>query len=132
MALRIGGFEGFPFGASFLKADLALLIPLAFFVSSKFSGIPIEMERESNLCWLLGLESMRLLAFNCQLDNNFNGSTITSSYGNRSHLVKLSLRNCSLRGSIPGWSNMSNIAYIDLSYNDLNGTIPASFSKLPR
>ncbi|KAL0435127.1 UNVERIFIED_CONTAM: putative LRR receptor-like serine/threonine-protein kinase [Sesamum radiatum] len=72
-----------------------------------------------------------------------------------SHLVKLSLRNCSLRGSIPDWSNMSNIAYIDLSqnqlsgpiptgalsenittidlsYNNLNGTIPASFSKLPR
>ncbi|KAL0456951.1 UNVERIFIED_CONTAM: Tuberculostearic acid methyltransferase UfaA1 [Sesamum latifolium] len=43
-----------------------------------------------------------------------------------------SLRNCSLWGSIPDWSNMSNIAYIDLSYNNLNGTIPASFSKLPR
>ncbi|KAK4419825.1 putative LRR receptor-like serine/threonine-protein kinase [Sesamum alatum] len=91
-----------------------------------------------------------------QLDNNnFNGSTIPSSYGNMSHLVKLSLRNCSLRGSIPDWSNMSNIAYIDLSlnqlsgpiptgalsenittvdlsYNNLNGTIPDSFSKLPR
>ncbi|KAL0389153.1 UNVERIFIED_CONTAM: putative LRR receptor-like serine/threonine-protein kinase [Sesamum calycinum] len=91
-----------------------------------------------------------------QLDNNnFNGSTIPPSYGNMSHLVKLSLRNCSLRGSIPDWSNMSNIAYIDLSlnqlsgsiptgalsenittidlsYNNLNGTIPATFSKLPR
>ncbi|CAI9776537.1 unnamed protein product [Fraxinus pennsylvanica] len=69
-------------------------------------------------------------------------------------LLKISLRNCSLQGPIPNWSNMPSIAYIDmslnqlnglipagdlsenittidLSYNNLNGTIPASFSRLP-
>ncbi|KAL9140823.1 hypothetical protein ABFS82_14G062600 [Erythranthe guttata] len=66
-----------------------------------------------------------------QLDNNnFGGSTIPSSYGNMSALLKLSLRNCSLRGPIPDWSNAPNIAYIDLSLNQLDGIIPAgSLSK---
>ncbi|KAG8388795.1 hypothetical protein BUALT_Bualt02G0162300 [Buddleja alternifolia] len=90
-----------------------------------------------------------------QLDNNdFDGSTIPSSYGNMSQLLKLSLRNCSLEGAIPDWSNNPSIAYIDFSLNRLNGsiptgalsenittidlsnnnltgTIPASFSRLP-
>ncbi|CAA3025656.1 probable LRR receptor-like serine threonine-kinase At1g06840 isoform X1 [Olea europaea subsp. europaea] len=60
-----------------------------------------------------------------QLDNNnFEGSTIPLSYGNISCLLKL-LRNCSLQGPIPDWSNMPNIAFIDLSLNKLSGTIPA-------
>lgn len=60
-----------------------------------------------------------------QLDNNhFGGSTIPASYGNMSHLLKLSLRNCSLQGSIPDLSRIPNLAYIDLSSNQLNGSIP--------
>ncbi|KAA8550460.1 hypothetical protein F0562_002144 [Nyssa sinensis] len=60
-----------------------------------------------------------------QLDNNhFNGSTIPSSYGNMSKLLKLSLRNCGLQGSIPDLSEIPNLAYIDLSSNQLNGSIP--------
>ncbi|XP_047941924.1 probable LRR receptor-like serine/threonine-protein kinase At1g06840 isoform X3 [Salvia hispanica] len=60
-----------------------------------------------------------------QLDNNnFSGSTIPSSYGNMTRLLKLSLSNCSLYGDIPNWSNMLNVAYIDLSLNQLNGSIP--------
>ncbi|XP_075519735.1 putative LRR receptor-like serine/threonine-protein kinase At1g06840 isoform X1 [Primulina tabacum] len=60
-----------------------------------------------------------------QLDNNnFEGSTIPATYGNMSSLLKLSLRNCSLKGPIPDWSNMPKIAYIDLSWNQLNGSIP--------
>ncbi|KAL6576955.1 hypothetical protein OROMI_011231 [Orobanche minor] len=60
-----------------------------------------------------------------QLDNNnFGGTMIPSSYGNMSALLKLSLRNCSLRGPVPDWRNNTNLAYIDLSLNQLNGTIP--------
>ncbi|EEF29043.1 protein with unknown function [Ricinus communis] len=60
-----------------------------------------------------------------QLDNNqFDGGTIPDSYGNMTKLLKLSLRNCSLRGPIPDLSRIPNLGYLDLSSNQLNGTIP--------
>lgn len=62
-----------------------------------------------------------------QLDNNnFSGSVIPASYGNMSHLLKLSLRNCSLQGQIPDFSNMHNLSYIDISLNQLTGSIPSN------
>ncbi|KAL6841424.1 hypothetical protein ACP4OV_028942 [Aristida adscensionis] len=87
-------------------------------------------------------------------NNNFSGSSIPATYGNISTLLKLSLRNCSLQGSIPdlsgirqlgyldlSWNQLtgsiptnklaSNITTIDLSHNKLNGTIPSNFSGLP-
>ncbi|CAN4115758.1 unnamed protein product [Withania somnifera] len=60
-----------------------------------------------------------------QLDNNnFSGSDIPASYGNLSSLLKLSLRNCSLQGSIPDFSKIENLSYLDLSWNQLSGSIP--------
>lgn len=60
-----------------------------------------------------------------QLDNNnFSSSEIPASYGNMSSLVKLSLRNCSLRGSIPDLSRVQSLHYLDLSWNQLSGSIP--------
>ncbi|GMP48847.1 hypothetical protein CsSME_00016057 [Camellia sinensis var. sinensis] len=61
-----------------------------------------------------------------QLDNNHfdGGATIPATYGNMSHLMKLSLRNCSLQGPIPDMSRMLNLSYIDLSSNQLSGSIP--------
>ncbi|KAL4299602.1 hypothetical protein HN51_050306 [Arachis hypogaea] len=62
-----------------------------------------------------------------QLDNNnFSGSTIPESYGDMSHLFKLSLRNCNLKGPIPDLSRIPNLYYIDLSHNQLNETIPTN------
>ncbi|KAL2488455.1 putative LRR receptor-like serine/threonine-protein kinase [Forsythia ovata] len=135
--------------------------------NNSLSGqIPPELSRLPNLVHLL-LDNNNLTGYLppelsdmpslliLQLDNNnFDGSEIPSSYSNMSHLLKLSLRNCSLQGPIPNWSNMPTIAYIDLSlnhlngsipagdlsenittidlsYNNLNGAIPASFSRLP-
>ncbi|THG16891.1 hypothetical protein TEA_025614 [Camellia sinensis var. sinensis] len=67
-----------------------------------------------------------------QLDNNnFNGTKIPVSYGNFLELVKLSLRNCSLQGNVPDLSRILKLSYFDLSNNQLNGSIPESFSSLP-
>lgn len=90
-----------------------------------------------------------------QLDNNnFEGTEIPASYGEFPNLAKLSLRNCSLKGSIPDLSQILNLRFLDLSHNRLsgpilsnklsdnittidlsnnllNGSIPANFSNLP-
>ncbi|XP_022888049.1 probable LRR receptor-like serine/threonine-protein kinase At1g06840 isoform X2 [Olea europaea var. sylvestris] len=101
--------------------------------NNSLSGkIPPELSRLPQLVHLLldnnnlsGHLPPELSEMPSQLDNNnFEGSTIPPSYGNSSTLTKLSLRNCSLQGQIPNWSNMTNIAYIDLSLNKLSGTIP--------
>ncbi|CAB4312324.1 unnamed protein product [Prunus armeniaca] len=61
-----------------------------------------------------------------QLDNNnFDGNTIPDSYSKMSKLLKLSLRNCSLQGPIPDLSGIPNLGYIDLSSNQLNGSLPS-------
>ncbi|GKV09585.1 hypothetical protein SLEP1_g21063 [Rubroshorea leprosula] len=62
-----------------------------------------------------------------QLDNNnFDGASIPRSFGNIPTLLKLSLRNCNLQGSIPDLSRIPNLHYLDLSSNKLGGPIPAN------
>ncbi|KAA8517619.1 hypothetical protein F0562_015093 [Nyssa sinensis] len=62
-----------------------------------------------------------------QLDNNnFDGSEIPSSYGNMSKLLKLSLRNCKLQGTVPDLSGTPRLLYLDLSENQLAGSIPSN------
>ncbi|XP_068488361.1 probable LRR receptor-like serine/threonine-protein kinase At1g06840 [Phaseolus vulgaris] len=69
------------------------------------------------------LQWLRIL----QLDNNnFNGHEIPSTYENFSALTKLSLRNCSLQGTIPDFSSITNLIYLDLSWNQFTGTIPSN------
>ncbi|KAG0602455.1 hypothetical protein M758_10G015700 [Ceratodon purpureus] len=61
-----------------------------------------------------------------QLDNNkfAPDATIPSSWGNRSTLLKLSLRNCGLVGNIPDIGGLTQLEVLDLSNNNLTGTIP--------
>lgn len=62
-----------------------------------------------------------------QLDNNhFVGAEIPESYHNLSRLVKLSLRNCSLGGAVPDLSQMPYLIFIDLSWNQFTGPIPSN------
>ncbi|XP_042453072.1 probable LRR receptor-like serine/threonine-protein kinase At1g06840 isoform X1 [Zingiber officinale] len=71
------------------------------------------------------LPNLRIL----QLDNNnFSGSSIPASYSNMTTLVKLSLRNCNLHGTIPDLSRMPQLGYLDLSWNMLNGSIPSNLA----
>ncbi|CAM0954975.1 unnamed protein product [Alopecurus aequalis] len=59
-------------------------------------------------------------------NNNFSGSSIPTTYNNISKLVKLSLRNCSLQGTIPDLSGISQLTYLDLSLNKLTGSLPTN------
>ncbi|QCE01091.1 leucine-rich repeat family protein [Vigna unguiculata] len=62
-----------------------------------------------------------------QLDNNnFGGNSIPGSYANMSTLIKLSLRNCNLQGPIPDLSTIPQLTYVDLSLNQLNESIPTN------
>lgn len=73
------------------------------------------------------LPDLRIL----QLDNNnFEGTEIPASYGEFPNLAKLSLRNCSLKGSIPDLSQILNLRFLDLSHNRLSGPIPLVWSAL--
>ncbi|XP_051130713.1 probable LRR receptor-like serine/threonine-protein kinase At1g06840 [Andrographis paniculata] len=62
-----------------------------------------------------------------QLDNNnFAGTVIPDSYAQMSKLVKLSLRNCSLQGTVPDLSKLPRLLYVDLSMNGLTGGITSN------
>ncbi|XP_058744733.1 probable LRR receptor-like serine/threonine-protein kinase At1g06840 [Vicia villosa] len=72
---------------------------------------------------LAEMPSLKIL----QLDNNnFGGNSIPSSYENMSKLLKLSLRNCNLTGPIPDLSKIPDLSYLDLSFNQLNESIPTN------
>ncbi|KAJ4966386.1 hypothetical protein NE237_018235 [Protea cynaroides] len=107
--------------------------------NNSFSGqIPPELSKlQKILHWVLdnnnlsgflpsefsNMPNLRIL----QLDNNhFDGAEIPASYGKISNLFKLSLRNCSLRGSIPDLSGIKQLHYLDLSWNHLTGSIPSN------
>ncbi|XP_020102152.1 probable LRR receptor-like serine/threonine-protein kinase At1g06840 isoform X3 [Ananas comosus] len=61
-----------------------------------------------------------------QLDNNNFSGSIPDSYGNMRPLLKLSLRNCSVKGTIPDLSGIPQLGYLDLSWNQLEGSIPTN------
>ncbi|KAL3326337.1 hypothetical protein AABB24_037158 [Solanum stoloniferum] len=92
-------------------------LPLQHFLldNNNLSGhLPPELAR---------MPSLKIL----QLDNNnFEGSVVPASYSNMSKLVKLSLRNCNLQGTVPDLSTIPGLLYLDLSRNQLTGNIPSN------
>ncbi|KAK7333100.1 hypothetical protein VNO80_29863 [Phaseolus coccineus] len=107
--------------------------------NNSLSGqIPPELSRLPNLVHLL-LDNNNLSGYLplelyklpnlliIQLDNNnFGGNSIPDTYANMSKLLKMSLRNCSLRGPVPDLSRIPRLLYLDLSFNLLNESIPSN------
>ncbi|KAJ0087846.1 hypothetical protein Patl1_31585 [Pistacia atlantica] len=100
-----------------IPPELSALPQLLHFLldNNNLSGyLPQEFSRMPNL---------RILQFD---NNNFEGTEIPNSYKNMPKLVKLSLRNCRLQGTIPDFSSVPNLLYLDLSSNQLTGSIPTN------
>ncbi|KAJ0028294.1 hypothetical protein Pint_35129 [Pistacia integerrima] len=100
-----------------IPPELSALPELLHFLldNNNLSGyLPPEFSRMRNL---------GILQFD---NNNFEGTEIPNSYKNMTGLVKLSLRNCRLQGTIPDLSSAPNLLYLDLSLNQLTGSIPTN------
>ncbi|XP_078180886.1 putative LRR receptor-like serine/threonine-protein kinase At1g06840 isoform X2 [Carex rostrata] len=69
------------------------------------------------------MQNIHILQFD---NNNFSGTSIPASYANISTLLKLSVRNCSLQGSIPDVTQIPKLEFIDLSWNQLTGPLPTN------
>lgn len=63
-----------------------------------------------------------------QLDDNPIGSSLPVAWARIPTLIKLSLRNCSITDTVPNIQDMSNLTFIDMSYNNLRGSLPTNIS----
>ncbi|KAB5518991.1 hypothetical protein DKX38_023310 [Salix brachista] len=118
---------------------------LSFIVSgNKLSGeIPPFIANFTNLTYLylmgndfkgelppaiFNLSRLRIL-----LVSDLNTSFSFPEIGNLTNINSLVLRNCSLTGGIPDYigNNWKSLYYLDLSFNNLNGSIPQSLKNAP-
>lgn len=115
LSLRANGINGpFPLDFGNLK-NLTFL----YLQHNNFSGhLPLDFSVWRNLT---------IVNFS---DNRFNGS-IPPSISSLSHLVALNLAQNSLSGELPNLG-LPNLQLLNLSYNELVGTVPKSLQRFPK
>ncbi|KAG6528689.1 receptor protein kinase TMK1-like [Zingiber officinale] len=96
----------------------------AYLGGNQFDTIPSD--------FFVGLTALQVLSLDKNPLNQSTGWVLPSDLANSAQLVNLSLIQCNLAGEIPEFlGSMSSLSALKLSYNNLIGSIPASFSGLP-
>lgn len=93
----------------------------AYLSGNQFDTIPSD--------FFVGLTNLQVMSLDENPLNQSTGWAVPRELANSVQLMNLTLMNCSLVGPLPDYlGTMSNLKVLELSYNNLSGEIPASFS----
>ncbi|WOL15655.1 hypothetical protein Cni_G24436 [Canna indica] len=96
----------------------------AYLGGNQFDTIPWD--------FFVGLDSLQVLSLDENPLNQSTGWMLPPDLENSAELMNLSLIQCNLAGSLPDFlGSMNSLGVLKLSYNNLSGEIPASYSGLP-
>ncbi|BFG34680.1 hypothetical protein CerSpe_209540 [Prunus speciosa] len=112
-----GNYMSGPFPADFIR-KCTQLFSLSILGNNFEGSLPAELFNYSRLEYL-------------KISDVANSGFPFPRFANLSNIYILILRNCSITGEIPEYiGKMSNLKYLDLSFNNLTGRIPKSMSGL--
>lgn len=93
----------------------------AYLGGNRFDSIPAD--------FFVGLTSLQVLSLDDSPLNQSTGWTLPKEFENSAQLTNLSLIGCNLAGLLPEFlGEMQSLRALKLSYNNLSGEIPASYS----
>ncbi|RWW83759.1 hypothetical protein BHE74_00007713 [Ensete ventricosum] len=96
----------------------------AYLGSNQFDTIPTD--------FFVGLSSLQVLTLEKNPLNQSTGWTLPSDLADAAQLMNLSLSQCNLVGPLPEFlGSMKSLTVLKVSYNNLIGGIPVSYSGLP-
>ncbi|CAL9124799.1 unnamed protein product [Musa acuminata var. zebrina] len=96
----------------------------AYLGNNQFDAIPSD--------FFVGLTSLQVLSLDMNPLNQSTGWVLPPDLADSAQLMNLSLVGCNLAGPLPEFlGTMHSLSVLKLSYNNLTGTIPASYSGLP-
>ncbi|CAL9104226.1 unnamed protein product [Musa textilis] len=96
----------------------------AYLGNNQFDAIPSD--------FFVGLTSMQVLSLDMNPLNQSTGWVLPPDLAASAQLMNLSLVGCNLAGPLPEFlGTLHSLSVLKLSYNNLTGTIPASYSGLP-
>ncbi|RWW56113.1 hypothetical protein BHE74_00037194 [Ensete ventricosum] len=96
----------------------------AYLGNNQFDAIPSD--------FFVGLTSLQVLSLEMNPLNQSTGWVLPPDLSDSAQLMNLSLVGCNLAGPLPEFlGTMHSLSVLKLSYNNLTGTMPASYSGLP-